>query len=133
MGFYEQIKKLIQDESTRSPYPYVPSVEMFLDTWARGDYVICFDRTEDCPRYDVQTVHLCFHAILGFMFANLHCDGWWPHEFHTICNKINLILDGRALVSVGQKWAFDDDEHWESARKTVEANIRNVLRGTSYE
>ena len=131
--FSKQVQELLTKTSTRSPYSFSPTVEMFLDTWARGDYVICFNTTENCKPSDINEVQEVFFMMQVNMFANLHCKGWCPHEFHRICNQVNLILDGRALVSVGQKWAFDDDDHWKAAQCVVEKNIRNLVRGTPYE
>ena len=132
MSFAQKVVDILRAETTRSPSPIKPTTDMFIEKWAKGKYVICFEQTVDCPQDEIEEVHRTFYCIQLMMLANLHCVGWQPQNFHRICNMVNLILKGRALVSVGQKWAFDDDDHWTAAQRCVETNIRHAVQDSIF-
>ena len=131
MGFSDEVRAYLLSKMTRSPYPFAPTMAMYIKAWT-GDYVICFEPTESCPVNEMSEVLNTIQLIQLMMLTNLDCPGWRPHEFHRICNDINAILDGRALISVGQKWAFDDDEHWEDAKTCVRKNVYKAKKGCPF-
>ena len=133
MGFSDEVFDILLAETTRSPHPFQTTTAMFIDRWSKGDYVISLEPTVDCSRAEYTEVMNVFLKVLLMMVGNVDCVGWRPHEFHRICNKVNLILDGRGLVSVAQKWAFSNDDEWIDAQLCVKKNIINAVRGTIFE
>jgi hypothetical protein len=98
---------------------------MFLAQWST-DYVIEMACSENCPQNLLQDIQDVFAFTYHVLRVNLDCKGFRPHDFNKIANKMNLIFEDYAYIAVGQKWAYDDDEHWAAAQRSVRNNIAMV-------
>ena len=122
-----KVESLLMDSMGRCIFPSPPTERQFFKYWARFGRIIESYPTVDCLEREQAAVWKLLNTINVHCVSNSGATNWRPDTIHTLFAKINIMFEGRALVSVAEKWAYTDDDEWADAIGCFKANLKPAV------